>query len=65
MNNKAIIFAQHRHRLTKFDATIVTLALIFTALVGGFSQPFSESGQSTPNEATAEVEAQNHSHQGR
>lgn len=59
MNNKAIIFSQHRQRLTKVDAVVIAFALILTALVGGFSQSSSESGQLTSGEVVAEVEASN------
>lgn len=59
MNNKAVIFAQHRHRLTKFDAVVITLALIFTAVVGGFSQSSLESEQLSSPETVTEVEAGN------
>jgi hypothetical protein len=62
MNNKAIILAQHRHRLTKFDAVVITLALIFTAVVGGFSQSSLESEQLSSPETVTGVEARNLEH---
>lgn len=36
MNNKATIFAQHRHHLTKFDVFVVTITLILIPIVNSF-----------------------------
>lgn len=37
MNNKALIFAEHYHRLTKFDFVAVTVTLIITAMISYFA----------------------------
>ncbi|MBE9169336.1 hypothetical protein IQ238_18020 [Pleurocapsales cyanobacterium LEGE 06147] len=63
MNNKAIIFAQHHHRLTKFDALVVTLAIIFTTIMimsgVDFPQSFSSPDRFTSGNSVIEVGSEN------